>query len=165
MSNCSSCKYRKSIPGDAHISCEFPLVDKMELIKYLTTEPHNYKKIIKNNYGFSIMDGGIENGYVLFPLNFDPSWFNGDCLKHSDLVGEAVEYQIKISELLKPIRELIKEIDSGSKNKENYKEFLSAFENTMKAFEENSKPTTKKEIKDARDSFVLELEKINKTFL
>lgn len=165
MSNCSSCKYRRPIPRDTHISCEFPLVDKMELIKYLTTEPHNYKKIIKDNYGFSIMDGGIENGYVLFPLNFDPSWFNGDCLKHSDLVGEAVEYQIKINQLLLPIRNLIKEIDSGEKKKEDHKEFLSAFENAMKSFEVNNKPTTKDEIKEARDSFILELEKINKTFL
>lgn len=47
---CHSCKYKRSIPGDAHISCSKKNV------------------VVKGN------DTGIRNGWFFHPINFDPTW-------------------------------------------------------------------------------------------
>jgi hypothetical protein len=50
MSECWSCIHRRSIPGDAHISCIKP-------DPQMTGHPH-----------------GVRNGWFLYPINFDPVW-------------------------------------------------------------------------------------------
>lgn len=50
MTECYNCLYMRSIPGDAHIECVNPDVD-------MRGNKH-----------------GIQNGWFLYPLNFDPVW-------------------------------------------------------------------------------------------
>lgn len=48
--DCYKCKYRKNIPGDAHLRCDNGAAK-------VTGHPH-----------------GIKNGWFYWPVNFDPTW-------------------------------------------------------------------------------------------
>ena len=62
---CYSCAYRTSVPGSAHSRCTF-----------------NFSKAnIPMPQGAA---HGIRNGWWLFPLNYDPTWMEGDCGAQSD---------------------------------------------------------------------------------
>jgi hypothetical protein len=50
MSECWSCKNKRPIPGDAHISCAKPDAN-------MTGNKH-----------------GIRSGWFMYPFNFDPVW-------------------------------------------------------------------------------------------
>ena len=58
MNECYSCKFRQSIPGDAHISCGNP-------DPKMTGNPH-----------------GIRSGWFWYPINFDPTWKTKDCANY-----------------------------------------------------------------------------------
>lgn len=77
--NCYKCKYRGSVPGDAHSCCKYPgnntgmfdLFDSVNLI-------NNKKLNITANLH------GIRSGWFMWPVNFDPIWLescNGFSLK------------------------------------------------------------------------------------
>lgn len=87
MPNCYKCKYRGTIPGDAHSCCNHPKViqdsnvfgalmgmmagKSIEVAKELEIEgdPH-----------------GIKNGWFLWPASFDPVWLvscNGFVVKNN----------------------------------------------------------------------------------
>jgi hypothetical protein len=51
---CKKCKFKKSIPGDAHISCS-----------RTRTQVYN------------VNQHGVSNGWFMFPFNFDPIWAEG----------------------------------------------------------------------------------------
>lgn len=53
MLNCHGCKYKQSIPGDAHVQCINP-----------------DENVTGNSHG-------IQNGWFFYPLNFDPIWGSG----------------------------------------------------------------------------------------
>ena len=53
--NCHQCKYRRSIPGDCHITCINPDPN-------MTGHSH-----------------GIKNGWFFYPFNFDPAWKTKTC--------------------------------------------------------------------------------------
>lgn len=53
--NCYKCKFKRSVPGDCHISCASPDPN-------MTGDPH-----------------GIRNGWFLYPWVFDPVWKTRDC--------------------------------------------------------------------------------------
>jgi hypothetical protein len=50
QTNCYKCKYKKEIPGNAHIGCT------------------NKKATVKGN------EQGKKNGWFAYPFNFDPVW-------------------------------------------------------------------------------------------
>ena len=50
---CWDCKYKGSVPGNAHICCKHPQVEKLN---------------IKGN------EYGIRMGWFMFPICFDPTW-------------------------------------------------------------------------------------------
>ena len=60
---CWSCIHRRSIPGDAHIRCAKP-------------DP-NMKGHAR----------GIERGWFIYPVNFDPCWKESLCANHDDGKG------------------------------------------------------------------------------
>lgn len=63
--NCYSCGYRGTLPGSVHSRCKF-----------------NWSK-----GGLSMPRGkahGIQNGWWIFPVNFDPIWMVGECKAHSE---------------------------------------------------------------------------------
>jgi hypothetical protein len=55
INECYSCKHRRNVPGDAHISCAKP-------------DPN-----MTGNYH------GIVNGWFWYPLVFDPTWKTKIC--------------------------------------------------------------------------------------
>jgi len=65
MSDCYKCKWRRSIPGDAHSECTPGYVDVTtvailaiaKLIPVPYEDPH-----------------GVKNGWSMWPMNFDPVW-------------------------------------------------------------------------------------------
>jgi len=52
---CSSCKHKRTVPGDAHIRCANPDPD-------MTGYPH-----------------GIRQGWFYYPVLFDPVWMTKEC--------------------------------------------------------------------------------------
>ena len=55
MNECRTCKHRRTIPWDAHISCANPDPE-------MKGSPH-----------------GIKSGWFMYPINFDPVWKEKDC--------------------------------------------------------------------------------------
>lgn len=103
MSNCYSCKYRKNVPGDAHIQCGYPLLksnDRITISMMAIAQPEAFNQVVKENFGFTADIGGLRSGYFCFPENFDPTWMFGECNKHSDLVGEQVTFHIRMEKSL-----------------------------------------------------------------
>lgn len=64
QNECYLCKYRRKIPGDAHLLCVNP-------------DPE--------------MDGtehGIRNGWFMYPINFDPNWKTKQCSNFKEVEEE-----------------------------------------------------------------------------
>ncbi len=59
--NCYECEFKKSIPGDSHISCSKPDKD-------MQGDRH-----------------GVRNGWFLYPLNFDPIWMQIKCKNYKKM--------------------------------------------------------------------------------
>lgn len=55
MTECRTCKFRRTVPGNTHIACANPDPE-------MTGDPH-----------------GIRNGWFIYPLLFDPVWKTKDC--------------------------------------------------------------------------------------
>ncbi len=53
--NCYKCKYKQTVPGNAHIMCTKP-------DPKMTGDPH-----------------GIRNGWFIYPVLFDPIWRTKEC--------------------------------------------------------------------------------------
>jgi hypothetical protein len=60
-SQCWTCKHRRSVPGNAHIECVRPDVA-------MTGNPH-----------------GIQKGWFMYPLLFDPVWATKLCDNHESV--------------------------------------------------------------------------------
>ncbi len=88
--NCFTCKHRGSVVGSAHSCCNHPIVElpsmrQLLMLKLLSgvgsTNPTQLI-ITSNDTGesFSMQEWdeyGISKGWVIYPINFDPTW-----LKH-----------------------------------------------------------------------------------
>ena len=73
--NCYECKYRGSIPGDAHSMCHHPLVKQSSnafgaLVDMMSGGSILARKQL-NIHGNS---HGIRKGWFYWPANFDPVW-------------------------------------------------------------------------------------------
>lgn len=75
MMNCNKCKHRGSVPGDTHICCKHPyiknggLLDILGPFKQLPSSGYNKLNIRLNPHG-------VNKGWAMWPLNFDPIWVN-----------------------------------------------------------------------------------------
>ena len=56
--NCYECKHKRNVPGNAHIMCMKPDPD-------MTGDPY-----------------GIQNGWFVYPVVFDPVWKTKICSNH-----------------------------------------------------------------------------------
>lgn len=61
--NCHSCKYKKDVPGSAHVACT------------------------RINPALRFHKHGVKNGWANYPFNFDPIWMEGQCAQFTK-VGE-----------------------------------------------------------------------------
>jgi len=74
--NCYDCKYRGSVPGDAHSCCHHPSVASADdnifgaMAQMITgefSEAANKLNIRANAHG-------VRSGWFMWPVNFDPAW-------------------------------------------------------------------------------------------
>jgi hypothetical protein len=72
--NCHDCIYKKSIPGNTHISCAGPAtILKSETVSYLLAiAPSSI--VIENKPIVTIDEHGTKKGWAYWPINFDPIW-------------------------------------------------------------------------------------------
>ncbi len=160
--SCSTCAYMKRIPGDCHIKCDYPLMNK-ETSSILSlasiANPIAFNQEVERMFGFTASEHGLLAGYFCFPDNFDPTWMNGSCNKHSDLVGEAVKYQQTLDLKLNAYYVLLSEIEKKEKEKSIFQPVIDAYELAINNVTEASK---KDDLNDderavARDQLVVEL--------
>lgn len=67
--NCYQCKYRGTVPGDAHSCCRYP---GNEIGLFEIFAPANKENATKLN--IRVEYHGIRNGWFMWPINFDPAW-------------------------------------------------------------------------------------------
>lgn len=66
--DCYKCKYKGSVSGSAHSSCNHPDAKRMIDMIMNSIEPEEVKlKVRADQYG-------IDSGWFNFPFNFDPVW-------------------------------------------------------------------------------------------
>lgn len=80
MANCHSCQFKKSIPGNAHISCGHPEINHrgINLLIFGQVLVGN-GNILKDHLGFTFNPRGVQSGWCNFPMEYDPIWLEGDC--------------------------------------------------------------------------------------
>ena len=76
--NCYKCKWRGTVPGDAHSCCKHPdlkgtgadvFAGIMAMVENVNQTSSNFEKFkIRAN------PHGIEKGWFFWPINFDPIW-------------------------------------------------------------------------------------------
>ena len=67
MMDCRSCKFSHPIPGDSHLECM--VVEHPALRFSMALHPYELPpQFIRLN------PHGVENGWAVWPLNFDPIW-------------------------------------------------------------------------------------------
>ena len=67
--NCYKCKYRGTVPGDAHSCCKYPGNNTDMVAIFMGGSNENASKLnIKANAH------GVRNGWFMWPINFDPVW-------------------------------------------------------------------------------------------
>lgn len=90
---CFTCKHSKDISGYAHLSCNHPAItEDMNVMQRIL------QKMINDEYSTNptqlVVNGvplqewnesGVRQGYVLFPLNFDPRWLEY-CLLYNNKI-------------------------------------------------------------------------------
>lgn len=83
---CNNCTHKRNIAGDCHISCSNPDIAKHSQVLTVVglTSPSNLDKFCRESLGFSVDEYGIRSGWFMFPLNYDPTWMNGECYYHSE---------------------------------------------------------------------------------
>lgn len=84
--NCLNCDFKGTVAGSCHISCNYPKFDdknKLNISILLLGNFPEANSFLKSNFGFSIDQHPVLNGWFNFPFDFDPSWIQGECIKHS----------------------------------------------------------------------------------
>ncbi len=67
--NCYECKYRGTVPGNAHSCCRYP-GNSTDIFDMFTS--NNRDNAIKLNIKGNAH--GIRSGWFMWPVNFDPVW-------------------------------------------------------------------------------------------
>lgn len=99
---CNTCKHKGSVPGSAHSCCNHPVLEE---VSGIGLEPLLIMAALKMNknplrigVNFTDKDSGekisvpiqewnergLEMGWVLYPVNFDPVWLE-HCFMHSEI--------------------------------------------------------------------------------
>lgn len=79
--NCYTCKYRGSLPGDAHSCCRHPKLEGVTndpiggLIKSMCDDLTRIKiNIVIVELKIKANPHGLRKGWFQYPFNFDPVW-------------------------------------------------------------------------------------------
>jgi len=92
MSNCHKCQFKKSIPGNCHISCGSPKLDSFyekvsnsPELSLLSMIPLNISTNIEKIFGLEANEHGVKSGWCFFPFNYDPVWLKGECTSFKEV--------------------------------------------------------------------------------
>lgn len=81
--SCYQCKYRGSVPGDAHSCCHYPGNDTG--IAGMLSEGNLINAV---RLGIRAESHGVKNGWFFWPMNFDPVWLtNCDGFEYKNTEG------------------------------------------------------------------------------
>ena len=76
--NCYKCRFRKQLPGDSHSRCDFirEASGNHQDSQLLELEiAAGTKEMLINKQPITVFNkAGIEKGYVIWPINYDPIW-------------------------------------------------------------------------------------------
>lgn len=76
--NCWTCKHRGSVPGSAHICCKHPSIpessDMTRVLAILASVGRIKGPPVVGVLGVTGDPYGIDNGWFIWPHNFDPCW-------------------------------------------------------------------------------------------
>lgn len=68
--NCYKCEYRGTVPGSCHSSCNHPKVKDNQLTSLMS----GFLGIQMQGLEVIGSRHGRENGWFMWPMNFDPVW-------------------------------------------------------------------------------------------
>lgn len=77
---CFQCKYRTSIPGDAHSRCQHPKLssaDPLEEVIAVFASVGRINPVVSEaavELGIKANPRGVKKGWFNWPWNFDPAW-------------------------------------------------------------------------------------------
>ena len=69
--NCYTCKFRRDIPGDAHSQCTIIPSDYVPFISKIAFTKNG---VSTDTINVRLDPYGVENGWAMWPINFDPIW-------------------------------------------------------------------------------------------
>jgi hypothetical protein len=72
--DCYKCKHRGGVTGSVHSSCHHPKVDSDKFMKDALIALLGGEKYWMVILGVSAEQHGIDEGWFMWPLNFDPIW-------------------------------------------------------------------------------------------
>lgn len=72
--NCYDCKWRSDLVGDAHSCCEHPQINDSDRVTSPMLLFVGMRSGAMKRMNVSGNRHGIEHGWFLWPLNFDPVW-------------------------------------------------------------------------------------------
>ena len=78
--NCYKCKYRGTVPGDAHSSCKHPSAKSsaedpmLQLMAIFASVGRVSPLQGANDLNIKGNPHGVKNGWFNWPWNFDPTW-------------------------------------------------------------------------------------------
>ncbi len=72
--NCYGCKHRRSLPGDAHSECVNPRISDVDRIITPVALMAGLSSAAMKRLNVSGDRHGIQSGWFMWPLNFDPTW-------------------------------------------------------------------------------------------
>ncbi len=75
--NCYQCKYRRGLSGDCHSQCVHPrrpgLPEVLVILGGLIGS-QEVKEVLENPIKVTANQHGIDRGWFMWPVNFDPVW-------------------------------------------------------------------------------------------
>jgi len=83
--NCYTCKFRGEVAGSAHSSCKLFIdgnVGPITLRAMMSRSSNPTGILLDDKPAQNWNKHGIENGWVIFPYNFDPVWLE-ECKFHT----------------------------------------------------------------------------------
>ena len=69
--NCYECEYKRTIPGDSHVQCVHPESATPDAQMTFIIGGDRYTS---GNLTISAKEIGINQGWFMWPINFDPVW-------------------------------------------------------------------------------------------
>lgn len=72
--NCYNCKYRGTVPGDAHSCCNHPAIDNNPPGQTMIMSLLGVASTAQQELNIKANAHGVQSCWFFWPVNFDPVW-------------------------------------------------------------------------------------------